>query len=59
VSVPKLRAYLNAQTAQSVEARFTYLGSTENEARLGSGELRRQFGLKLRAHDACNLVYAM
>jgi len=26
---------------------------------LGSGELRHQFGLKLRAQDACNLVYAM
>jgi hypothetical protein len=59
VSVPKMRAYLNALTRQSVEADFTYLGSTGNEARLGSGELRRQFGLKLRAQDACNLVYAM
>jgi hypothetical protein len=59
VSVPKMRAYLNALTPQLVEARFTYLGSTGNEARLGSGELRRQFGLKLRAQDACNLVYAM
>ncbi|MGD0956797.1 MAG: hypothetical protein ABR953_08180 [Candidatus Acidiferrales bacterium] len=59
VSVPKMRAYLNAVTPQVVEARFTYLGSTGNEARLGSGELRRQFGLKLRAQDACNLVYAM
>ncbi|MGA2427663.1 MAG: hypothetical protein ABSH13_04105 [Candidatus Acidiferrum sp.] len=59
VTVPKMRAYLNAATAQSVEADFTYLGSTGNEARLGSGELRRQFGLKLRAQDACNLVYAM
>src|ERR1700728_3004530 len=59
VAVPKMRAYLNATTAQSVEADFTYLGSTGNEARLGSGELRRQFGLKLRAQDACNLVYAM
>ena len=59
VSVPKMRAYLNAQTPQSIEVRFTYLGSTGNEARLGSGELRRQFGLKLRAADACNLVYAM
>src|ERR1700689_866399 len=59
VVVPKMRAYLNAATAQSVEADFTYLGSTGNEARLGSGELRRQFGLKLRAQDACNLVYAM
>lgn len=59
VRVPKMRAYLNALTPQSVEADFTYLGSTGNEARLGSGELRRQFGLKLRAQDACNLVYAM
>jgi hypothetical protein len=59
VGVPKMRAYLNALTPQSVEAEFTYLGSTGNEARLGSGELRRQFGLKLRAQDACNLVYAM
>jgi hypothetical protein len=58
VSVPKMRAYLNAFTPPRVEARFTYLGSTGNEARLGSGELRRQFGLKLRAQDACNLVYA-
>lgn len=54
-----MRAYLNAATGQFVEARFTYLGSTGNEARLGSGELRRQFGLKLRTQDACNLVYAM
>jgi hypothetical protein len=59
VSVPKMRAYLNRLTPQIVEARFNYLGSTGNEARLGSGELRRQFGLKLHAQDACNLVYAM
>jgi hypothetical protein len=59
VRVPKMRAYLNALTPQLIEAHFTYLGSTGNEARLGSGELRRQFGLKLRAQDACNLVYAM
>jgi hypothetical protein len=59
VSVPKMRAYLAARTAQIVEAHFKYLGSSGNEARLGSGELRRQFGLKLRAQDACNLVYAM
>jgi len=59
VDVPKMRAYLNEFTPQSVEAQFTYLGPTGNQARLGSGELRRQFGLKLRAQDACNLVYAM
>jgi hypothetical protein len=59
VKVPKMRAYLNALTLQAIESRFTYLGSTGNEARLGSGALRQQFGLKLRAQDACNVVYAM
>jgi hypothetical protein len=59
VAVPKMRAYLNASTPQEIEAQFTYLGSTGKEAPLGSGEIRRQFGLKLRAQDACNLVYAM
>ena len=59
VAVPKMRAYVNAFTSQLIDAHFTFLGSTGNEARLGSGELRRQFGLKLRAQDACNLVYAM
>jgi hypothetical protein len=60
VSVPKMRAYATVATSQDVTAHFTYLGSTGGpEARLGSGELRRQFGLKLRAEDACNLVYAM
>jgi len=41
VSVPKMGAYLNLSTPQIVEAHFTYLGSTGNEAPLGSGELRR------------------
>ena len=59
VKVPKMRAYVNAYTLPVAEARFTYLGSTGNEAPLASGEMRRQFGLKLRAQDACNLVYAM
>jgi hypothetical protein len=49
----------HAFISQLVEAHFTLLGSTGNEAMLGSGELRRQFGLKLRAQDVCNLVYAM
>ncbi len=59
VNAPKMRAYVNAWTSQSVEVRFTYLGPTRNESALGSGEMRRQFGLKLRAQDPCNLVYAM
>ena len=59
VNVPKMRAYVNAWTAQSIEMRFTYLGGTSKESALGSGAIRRQFGLKLHAQDPCNLVYAM
>ena len=59
VDVPKMRAYVNTWVSQSIEAHFTYLGSTAQESRLGSGQTRRQLGLKLRAQDPCNLVYAM
>jgi hypothetical protein len=59
VNLVKMRAYVNAYTLPEAQARFTYLGATLNEAPLASGEMRRQFGLKLRAQDACNLVYAM
>jgi hypothetical protein len=59
VNVAKMRAYVNAYTQPLAQVQFTYLGSTPNEAPLASGEMRRQFGLKLRAQDACNLVYAM
>ena len=30
-----------------------------NKAPLANGEVRRQLGLKLRAHDTCNVVYVM
>lgn len=59
VTVPKMRAVLVALTPQTVEARLTYLGPTSTNSRLDSGEIRRQFGLKLRAQDGCNLVYAV
>jgi hypothetical protein len=59
VDVAKMRAYVIAPTAQSIEIRFRYAGPTEKESTLGSGQMRRQFGLKLRAQDPCNLVYAM
>jgi hypothetical protein len=59
VTVPKMRAYVVAATTQVAEARLTYLGPTSADAPLGSGAMRRQFGLKLRAQNACNLVYAM
>ena len=59
VNVPKMRAYVTDWTAQSAEVRFTYLGGTSKESALGSGTIRRQFGLKLHAQDPCNLVYAI
>lgn len=59
VNVSKMRAYVNRTTLQTAEVHFKYLGPTENESKLGSGEIRRQFGLKLRAENACNLVYVM
>ena len=59
VDVPKMRAFVTGLTLQEVEARFKYLGSSTESIPLGSGAMRRQIGLKLRAQDACNLVYAM
>src|SRR5258708_3139197 len=59
VKVPEMRAVVSYLTEPVVEAKLTYLGPSAGEKRLGSGELRRQFGLKLRAQSGCNLVYAM
>lgn len=59
VNVPKMRAYVSRATAPSAEIRFRYIGPTTEESKLGSGQVRRQFGLKLRAQDPCNLVYIM
>ncbi len=59
VNTPKMRAYVNGSTTPEAEVRFKYLGGTGRDVPLGSGEMRRQFGLKLLAEDACNLVYVM
>jgi hypothetical protein len=59
VNVPKVRAYVSRATAPSAEVRFRYIGPTKEESKLGSGQVRTQFGLKLRAQDPCNLVYVM
>lgn len=59
VKVDKMRAVVAAKTDQAAEARLKYLGPTSTQSQLGSGETRIQFGLKLRAQDGCNLVYAM
>ena len=38
---------------------FRLQGKSETTTPLGSGLIRRQIGLKLRAKDPCNLVYVM
>jgi hypothetical protein len=43
----------------AAEIRFVYRGPSTVEKPLASGELRRQIGLRLRARDACNVVYVM
>ena len=55
----RLCAVVAAATPPAAEARLTYLGPTSTDSPLSSGAMRRQFGLKLRAQDGCNLVYAM
>jgi hypothetical protein len=59
VEEPKLRAAVPASDGNRAELRFVYRGPTAQTALLGSGALRRQIGLKLRAQDGCNLVYIM
>ena len=59
VDSSKMRACVNSRTTDTIEAHFIYFGGTAQESGLGSGEVRRQFGLKLHAQNACNPVYAM
>jgi hypothetical protein len=59
INTPSSRAVLRFRSEPVAEIRFTYLGPSEQSKPLASGELRRQIGLKLRAQDTCNLVYAM
>ncbi len=63
VATPSSRAVLAATAGgaadQAAEIRFRYLGPSQTSKPLASGELRRQIGLKLRAQDTCNLIYAM
>ena len=59
VSTKEMRATLKFTTEQSATVKFTYLGPTKEVAHLGSGEVRSQFGIKLRAQNDCNVVYVM
>lgn len=45
--------------ARRARLRFRLLGDSETIKPLGSGLVRQQIGLKLRAADPCNLLYVM
>jgi hypothetical protein len=59
IDSPEMRAVVASGAARTVEARLRYVGPTKQIKRLASGELRRQFGFKLRAANTCNVVYVM
>jgi hypothetical protein len=59
IEEPEVRAVSKIPTPQAAEIRFTYRGPSKGTKPLGSGEIRRQLGIKLRAQDSCNLVYVM
>jgi hypothetical protein len=59
VTAPTFRAVCSSLAESRAELRFTYLGPTATTRALGSGAVRQQLGLKLRAQDPCNLLYVM
>jgi hypothetical protein len=62
IETPSSRAVVRSMADaadQAAEIRFRYLGASQTDKPLASGELRRQIGLKLRAADSCNVVYVM
>ena len=59
VATTKFRAVADRRGGSAAELRFTYLGPSADTSALGSGQVREQLGLKLRAEDPCNLVYVM
>jgi hypothetical protein len=59
IDAAKTRAVSDAWNADRAEIAFRYRGPTDEATALGSGAVRRQLGLKLRAENGCNLVYAM
>jgi hypothetical protein len=59
INDPEVRAVSRQGIARTAELSFTVLGPSAETKLLGSGQMRRQFGLKLRAQNGCNLVYVM
>lgn len=59
VNTPTFRAVAPATAGNDVGVQFVYAGRSAETRALASGGIRRQIGLKLRAMNGCNLVYAM
>ncbi len=59
VEEASMRAVARGSQGDAGTLEFTYEGPTAKVSHLGSGEVREQLGLKLRAEDGCNLVYVM
>lgn len=53
------RAVVPGSSGEAARLRFTYLGPSDEESKLASGQVRHQIGVKLRAADGCNVVYVM
>lgn len=59
VDTPTFRAVARSGGGDAASLRFVLRGASEHARPLASGHARRQLGLKLRAQDGCNLLYAM
>lgn len=59
ITHPSVRATLDGSDGGSAGMSFVYRGSTVDTIPLGSGQIREQVGLRLRAQNACNCVYVM
>jgi hypothetical protein len=59
ITSPEVRATQQAKGARAARLVFTYNGTTQEVAKLASGDVAHQLGLKLRAKNTCNLLYVM
>ena len=59
VTSPNMRAIARGSSGEAASLTFTFRGETDETSELGSGNTRRQLGLKLRAANGCNVVYVM
>jgi hypothetical protein len=53
----EMRATLKKDSGpENVIVAFAYLGPSSEVSHLGHGEVRHQFGIKLKTQEICNLV---